>query len=164
MRAILLYLSLVGIPVLGVLGLLQVGQGLTPPISVGGIWIAELSPPAVDDPSCGGPLRRAHGLVVTISQSGTHLRLTFNDEQRTTLVGKLQDLNLTAEVPRQSAAPAATPANHEVAAIQVQARVERQTEIVRLSGGLTLNACSRGATIPFTATRQRGAHQTTGGQ
>jgi hypothetical protein len=37
MRSVVLYIVLVGVPLLGILGILQVGQSLTPPISLSGI-------------------------------------------------------------------------------------------------------------------------------
>lgn len=42
MRAVLLYALLVGGPVLGLLGILEAGERLVPPRSVGGSWSVEL--------------------------------------------------------------------------------------------------------------------------
>ena len=47
MKTLLQYLVLVGIPILGVLGILRMGQGLTAPQAVSGIWQVTPSGPAL---------------------------------------------------------------------------------------------------------------------
>src|SRR5205814_10629530 len=82
MRVVLLYLGLVGLPVLGILVLLQVGQTLSAPISLAGTWNAQLSPKSEATAADLGLLPRP--MVLTITQSGSVVFLVFDDVKRTT--------------------------------------------------------------------------------
>jgi hypothetical protein len=62
MKTVLLYLGLVGLPLLGVLGILQVGRGLTAPPAFGGTW--RLAAAASED-GCTLPAAPLH-----VAQSG----------------------------------------------------------------------------------------------
>ncbi|MEP7324688.1 MAG: hypothetical protein ABI836_01960 [Gemmatimonadota bacterium] len=72
MRGVVIYLLLVGIPVAGVIGVLEVGRRITPPPFLGGTWALAISA----DSSCGGPAP-ADSLTMVISQSGTHIAVNF---------------------------------------------------------------------------------------
>jgi len=153
MKAVLQYVVLVGIPVLIVVGLLQIGEHfLRAPASVGGAWELELMPQSVNDLSCGDLPFQADQPVLTISQSGPQLRLSFNDEHHTTLAGQLKDLTITAEVVAPSR-PAESP-------LALRATVDRQTEPNRFQGTLTAAPC--GTTLSLTATRRPESDQLTG--
>ena len=99
MRVLLLYLGLVGLPVLGILGLLQVGRTLSAPISLAGTWNAQLSPKS--EATAAGPGLLPRPMVLTITQSGSDVILVFDDVQRTTLVGKIQGATIDASAVRQ---------------------------------------------------------------
>src|SRR6267378_4265967 len=94
MRAVLLYLVLVGLPVLGIFGLLRVGQTLSAPISLAGRWNAQLSVASPLGSSVGDPLIHPGPTVLSITQSGPQVFLTFDDIQKTTLIGNVQDLTI----------------------------------------------------------------------
>jgi hypothetical protein len=162
MRAILLYILLVGIPVLGVVGILRLGQGLRPPTSVGGTWVVEIGRPAVEAPSCIAEHLGSHHLVLSISQSGTHLLVTLSGEKRTTLEGEIKDGSITAGSHRRLGAGAEAP-GEDVAAIGFHATVDRREKTDRLLGMLTFSESMTRAAAPFIAMRQPGIDHTTGG-
>ncbi len=154
MKSIFLYAFLVGVPILGLLGILRLGEGLTPPVSVGGAWSVEVSSQTVvDDSACGNSLIHSDQPVLSISQSGPRLLLTFNNAEKTTLAGEIHDVTITAGVGPESAPTAAKASDDDVGAIHLEASLDRQTEPDRLLGALTLTECH--TTAPFTAVRQQ---------
>src|SRR5437867_885313 len=100
MRPVLLYMFLVGVPVLAVSGNLRVGERLRPPIFVGGTWNIEQTANTGTDFSCGDSLISPNRTVLTISQSGSHLTLMLNDENRTTFAGEIRDASIIATIAR----------------------------------------------------------------
>ena len=159
MKAVLPYLLLVVIPVLGVFALLQAGERLTAPVSVGGTWNLEINPQVAGSPACTGLSIRSEQPLLTISQSGPHLRLTFNDEGNTMLVGQIDDMTIVANVIRHPAAGDAR--DNQTAVIHLEAVVDRHPEPDRLEGTLIMNGCL--VSVPFTAVRQPVARDSRGG-
>jgi len=158
MRPIILYLVLVGLPVLGILGLLQVGQTLSAPISLGGKWSAQLTPP---DPRelVGEDWLLRHGpTTLNITQSGPNLLLSFEDDPKSTFVGNVRDVTINADLVRQGTATS----NGRVA-IYFHATVDLQTEPDRFVGVLILDDGSLRTEVPLTAARQSGVHRANGG-
>lgn len=142
MRLPLLYLLLIGMPVLGILGLLRLGRDLTPPLSVRGSWVAQLDRRALGEMRCDEALG-CDQTILTISQSGTHLLITLNDKRATTFDGQIQEAAVIAE----ARSPLAT------AAIHLQAEVDRQTDPQRLQGVFILQGSPSSIQVPFVATR-----------
>ncbi|MGA2736403.1 MAG: hypothetical protein ABSG65_03010 [Bryobacteraceae bacterium] len=87
---VIAYLLLVGVPVMGLLGILEAGRGIPAPLSIAGDWAIEFSPAA----HCGALLRQPG---FTISQSGTEALVTLNDGRATTLEGTVNGGVLTAK-------------------------------------------------------------------
>lgn len=139
------YLLMVGLPILGVFGLLQIGQQLTPPVSVGGDWLIEVTPAAGANAICGQFLIQADRPRLTILQSGPRLVLTFNDAAKTALPGSIDDLTLTATTPD----------------IRVTTSVDRQIEPNRLHGKIAFSNCAE--SVPFQAVRQTAVKKSAGG-
>jgi hypothetical protein len=84
-KALALYLVLVGIPVLGVSTIVRMGEKITPPVSVGGIWRAQARP----DSSCQDePF--PDSLVMNVAQSGPQLIVHLNARTRP-LIGAVDD-------------------------------------------------------------------------
>ena len=143
MKTVATYFFLVGLPVLGVLLVLRLGQNLTPPISVGGAWLMEAPTQMLIESGCTIAPEGVEPLTLTISQSGPNLVLTLDTNPRTTLAGVITDARVVANTPRASANAWAT---------QLEATLDRQTDPDRLSGSLTVSGCS--TAISFTAIRQ----------
>jgi hypothetical protein len=89
-RALGSYLIFVGIPVLGILGLLQIGKTATAPASVGGVWNLTIVRDAWDCESA--PIKTQ---VMQISQSGRFIVITLGN-QSSTLTGEIKELAISA--------------------------------------------------------------------
>ena len=162
MRSVFLYLFLVGVPVLAISGVLRVGQRLRPPVFVGGTWSVERPWKTDPDSSCGYSLINSERTVLTISQSGTRLLLTLNDENRTTLAGEIRDATITAAIARLASDTSMEAQGISGASIQLHATVERESGSDRLLGALTFDDCPTSTVTSFSAQRQ--AAKTTQGQ
>jgi hypothetical protein len=149
MKSALLYLVLVGIPIVGVFGIVRLGRDLKPPISVGGVWNIEGSPRPAGVLPCNN--FGSDPLILTISQSGSHLALKFNDPNETKLSGEINDAVISAR--SQEGQTASRPAS----VLQLQARVDRQPGLHVLQGVLTSPNCPPGRQLSFRAVRQRKA-------
>ena len=160
MKALLLYVVLVGIPVVGVCSLLRFGEALTAPIPVGGVWIAETTSRDLCDRSCGGLKIPSDQLALSISQSGTYLVLTLNDRKRTALAGRIDNSTIVAAGETRSTS--VDPSTDNEATIGLRARVECQDGADRLIASLTIEGCEPAVEFSFTAIRQAGARRTSG--
>jgi hypothetical protein len=85
---------MVGVPVLGLLGILEAGRGIRAPRSVGGEWSLTVDPVT----GCANPpgsilWQRAFN----ISQSGTEALITLSDGRATTLEATVNGTTLTAK-------------------------------------------------------------------
>jgi hypothetical protein len=162
MKAILLYMILVGVPVLGILGLLRVGQRVSAPISLVGKWSAQLTPPNPQDLAGDDSLLRPGSTSLRISQSGSHLLLSFGDGQNTTFVGNIQDMTINAGLVRKG--DTGPDRSDRTTAAKLNARVDRQTDPDRLVGIVIFDYGSISTEVLLTATRQNGVSKSTGEQ
>ena len=83
---------LVGLPVLGLFGILEVGRSLAAPLSIGGEWTLEFDPAA----NCGGPARLRQP-ALNISQSGTSALIALNDGRTTTIDASIDGSTVAAK-------------------------------------------------------------------
>lgn len=153
MRLVIAYLILVGLPVLGVIGVLRVGGTLRPPLSVAGSWrveqVGQAKGPCADE----APLDHSEPLVLSISQSGSHLSLSFNNKSKARLEGEIQSTSLNAN--SQNGSGVSNPSERETAnIIGLQASINQQTEPARLHGTLSFSKCPTEPGVTFLATRQ----------
>jgi len=89
------YLLLVGVPVLGLLGILEAGRGIPAPLSIGGDWTLEFDPAA----QCATGPSGLRQPALNISQSGTGALITVNDGHTTMLEATISGATLTAKSP-----------------------------------------------------------------
>ena len=92
------YVLLVGIPLLGVVGVLAAGRRLAAPISIAGGWDFQITSSAIQPRSCIGRFVFARPTVLDISQSGTYLTLTLNSQPKLDLEGTLQGKTISANL------------------------------------------------------------------
>jgi len=83
---------LVGLPVLGLLGILEAGRTLAAPPSIAGEWTLEFG--SVSNCAALGRLRQP---ALTISQSGASALITLNDGHASTLEATINGPTLTAK-------------------------------------------------------------------
>src|SRR3954469_23378219 len=90
-RIAVAYLCLVGVPLLGVLGVLRAGQRLAAPVAVNGTWTVQADLSGLGGTACTQLLAEVRQPFLSVAQSGGHLVLTFNNAQRTAITGTLDD-------------------------------------------------------------------------
>lgn len=139
------YVLLVGVPLLGLAGVLKAGHALTAPISVGGAWTLETSPAT----SFGQTLRNS---VLTISQSGSELVVSLNNGWTTTGAGTLAGDVIDAAMPLPAAV--AGPCGSD-ATLAVKAMVDSKAEPRTLHGTISIKGCvSPDTELDYSAVRQ----------
>jgi len=162
MKSILLYVVLVGLPLLGIVGLLQVGQSLSAPISLAGKWNVQLVPAQPQGPARQDGVLRASPGTLSITQSGPNLRLSFDHTPSPTFEGSIRDVTINATVLDRRTAAMPNPANYTAAPIAFRATVDRQARPERLFGILIFGDGPSRAEVRLTATRQREDREATG--
>jgi hypothetical protein len=152
-KLIVVYICLVGTPLLGLLGILRAGQHLTPPASVGGAWYLEADSGALASGPCRDLLASVSQPFLSIYQSGTELVFSLNNPQKTTLPGTIQGAELTMS--REDAPVSeATGACTDPQSIQLHATVANQGGQRVLMGTLAIQGCAACQPIQFRAVRQ----------
>src|SRR5687767_11211850 len=144
MRSLMLYVALVGGPLLVLLAIFQAGDGLVPPRSVGGSW--DLAAPIV------GPIAACAGAGpsgaadVRIIQSGVWLVVRLGADDGLQLAAELDGAQLTGRAATR-AAPGCPGGRLELRAIL-------DADAARISGTLALADCAACGEVPFQARRR----------
>jgi hypothetical protein len=148
------YILLVGLPLLGLAGILRSGRGLIAPISVDGVWKIEADAGRLATLSCDQSQSFSSSPVsVVISQSGKSLVLTFNDASKTVSSGVLEGKNLKASVVLERD-PSSKSGCRDDQAVTLTATVDPNSEPRSMSGLLSVNACPSCVPVKFHAVRQ----------
>lgn len=135
MKTAALYLALVVAPLLGVVGVLQIGGLVEPPPSVGGTWrLTE------------GALCAAPGRTFRVEQSGAFVQLLLPG--RADLPARLAGDRFTAE----GGALASVSPGCSSGAVRVEARVGEDVS-ERIAGRIGIPGCSGCPMRPFVAVR-----------
>ena len=151
MRHLISYLLFVGIPLLGLLGVLQLGRGIEAPRAVHGRWA--VAPMPASGRVCTRYLLSEADSTLTISQSGRQLTATLGPRGDVALRGTLAGDQVTLEGVIQ---PEATPRHVacEVGdTLWLTARVAAGAESRRLHARLWSSACADCPAVGFTASR-----------
>ncbi len=153
MKAFLLYLSLVGLPLAGVFGILRIGSQIEAPPRIGGVWQAAaapsmpLAPPCVDLPS--------QVDAFELTQSGVYVEVSLRDPSRTRLDARLQGIRLSgwaARLPLLGAARLACPDSP----LELAADLVSDGHVSQLVGTLWAGGCAACAPVAFRAERITG--------
>ena len=151
-KLIAAYVLLVGVPLLGLLGILRAGQRLAAPVSVGGTWNLEDDLTPLAGSGCRGAFAKISQPFFAISQSGSQLTFTLNNPERTILPGTIRQSTVTMGS-ESSAGDASGECSHPQA-IRFQAALSRQGLQRSLTGRLSIAGCPDCPGIPFRAVRQ----------
>jgi hypothetical protein len=135
LKTIVLYLLMVGIPLLGVLMILKLGSGLKAPTSVGGDWQLAVA----DSPGCLLPGAAAEPTVLRITQSGADLQLSLRDQPGPKLAARLDGQSIRVVSTKREDI------------LGLAAMINREAEPDQLHGEITLDGCA--APVSFSATR-----------
>ena len=84
---------MVGLPVLGLLGVLEAGRHIPAPLSIGGEWTLVADPAWQCGGPAGAPLRQ---LTFNVSQSGTEALITLSDGRATAIEAVVAGRTVTA--------------------------------------------------------------------
>ncbi|HEV2175793.1 MAG TPA: hypothetical protein VGW33_01095 [Terriglobia bacterium] len=151
-KLVAVYLGLVGVPLLGLLGVLRVGRRLAAPISVGGSWNLQADFRTLTEAPCRELLSSINQPFLSISQSGANLVFTLNNSQKTTVVGTLNRTTLAMGGAEPLSSPSRTCADPQ--AIYLAATVSTQGKNRVLTGTLGISGCASCAPVSFHAVRQ----------
>jgi len=148
-RLVVSYILLVGIPLLGVMGVLGAGRRLTPPISVAGTWDFQIDPKATLATSCFAGPGFTRSNVFSISQSGRYLTLKIDSQPWTSLTGTLDGKTVVANL----SLPLTAPCNG-ASGVLLTAEIEPQTLPRVMAGTLEFDGCPSCASAHFQAVRR----------
>jgi len=147
------YILLVGLPLLGLVGVLRSGRGLVAPISVDGVWKFVTDGPNPPAGMCGKSLASIQDSLVTISQSGSRLTLTLNNGSTATGSGVIERTSLNATVPL-SWQPMNEPGCGSNTVVMLSATVNPKAEARAMQGTISVNDCASCSTVNYQALRQ----------
>jgi hypothetical protein len=143
---LLSYILLVGVPFLGLAGVLKAGRALRAPVSVDGNWILETNTSAL----CGQGLQKS---VLSVSQSGKGFIVSLD---KTTGVGTLAETTMDATL-----ALPATAADHcgNDATLLLHAVIDPKAETRTMLGTISVNDCPSCPQVSYRAVRQTSARK-----
>jgi hypothetical protein len=150
LRPLVLYPLLVGVPALGVAGVLRAGARLQAPPAIGGAWSVEAAARPADT-ACASRYAPAE---LRVSQSGVHLTLTWG---KATLRGRIADGALTAVEARDGGGCADGP-------LRIDVPLSRERRPGTLRGTVSVEGCADCPRVPFDATRKAPAPTRGGGR
>lgn len=136
------------LPVLGLVGILKSGRGLSAPFSVDGAWKIEPRNPSAS--SCGSLLSSISNAPLSISQSGKSLVVSLSGGTKTS-TGTLDGKIVTAQFPGIDKSSTALCGEH---GLNLTATLDPTAEPRTLSGTLSFDDCPSCAPMEFRAVRQ----------
>ncbi len=146
-RALLLYVGLVGLPSLGVAGIIRVGERVTPPMAVGGRWIVTFAEGTSPASGCFATESVAETSPFTLVQSGTHVTVTIGEPASTSGDGRLHGERLEVTLP----APRGANACESKTPTTLAATIGRDESRQSMAGELVRPGCSVCPPLAFRA-------------
>lgn len=155
MRHVLAYLLVVGGPLLGLLGVLRVGQNIRAPRAVHGAYVLQVADSASLRPQpCLRYLLSGTDSTLHIAQSGAQLAGTLGPEKNVALRGALDgdSLRLTGAIDAATVPDSVTCAAGDT--LYLAAHASRDERVKRIDGAVT--GCAACGAIGISAQRPRG--------
>lgn len=150
-RFVAAYLLLVGLPLLGLAGVLKTGRTIVAPISVNGMWKLEIENSPLTSQPCQTVITSLQHSAIAISQSGRQLAINFGGDSRMTASGTINDRDLTADI---ATAPSAAEAQCATdGGLRLAATLDPKATGV-LIGTLSVNGCPSCSPVKFRAELQ----------
>ena len=151
-KFLIAYLLLVGLPLLGLAGILKAGRTLSTSISVDGNWKFETDPAKLAALPCMQSFTSLQDSVVNISQSGKELVLLRDQGGKTAGSGVIEDTTVTAMLPQPVASlgEGACQSN----GLRLLATVDPKAKPKSMVATVSLNGCASCTAIEFRAVRQ----------
>jgi hypothetical protein len=138
MKAIITYLILVGLPILGILGVLQIGSDLIAPVSVGGVWEVTMTSQSPMNVNCGRLQTADKPMQMNVIQSGPFLVLQLDGSEQIVLEGTLSDTTLAASTKAGGSRPSS---------LQIQAVIDSLAQPDQMHGTMLDIQCSQVITL-----------------
>jgi hypothetical protein len=150
---ILAYIFLVGLPIVGLLGVLKSGRGLKAPLSIDGVWQLQADPTQLAALPCGKALTDNPDTALAISQSGLNFTLSFANGPKSISSGVLDGTAIKASItPAGDWSAQQTCGNDRE--LTLIATLDPQANPHSLAGELSVANCSECKSVPFHATQQ----------
>lgn len=148
----LLYLLLIGLPLLGAILVLRLGKSIDAPHSVKGRWSLETQGRIASALECRAPTGDKEKCTLDVTQSGSQLRLSLQgarDIQPLAFKGALEGTDVEARAKSRAAS------GRRPAAETVQLRADLETATPeKLEGQLEIGGCPEPVRVQFRATRE----------
>lgn len=149
MRAIILYMLLVGLPLAGIAQVIYMGQSLKGPASVGGSWLLDQR---IHTQPCAKALMLSSNAKLTIMQSGPYLNIRL-DEKENTFSGHLGGVTISGHGDNFIRPQASGKDCNGYGGIDLTATIVKEQGEERLFGFLKVNNCEPCEPIQFSAVR-----------
>jgi hypothetical protein len=140
----------VGLPLLGLVGILRSGRSLTAPFSVDGAWKIESGAGRLPASPCGNFLSSVSNAPLSISQSGKSLVVTLSGGTKAT-TGTLEGKTIKAQFTGADKSGAAACGD---GSLTLAATLDPLAEPRTLSGTLSVEGCGSCTPLEFHAVRQ----------
>ena len=158
---VLAYILLVGVPIVGLLGVLKTGRKLAAPISVDGAWRLEADAAKLSTLPCGKALAESTDAALAISQSGTNFTVSFVNGPKSAGAGTLVGTSLNASLAPSPEWQAKSDCSAD-RKMTLVATVDPNATPRSLAGFLSASDCPSCSAVEFRAVRQtpakKGAH------
>ncbi len=141
------YILLVGLPLLGLAGVLRSGRNLAAPISVDGTWTVQGVTKTLGGHACAALLSSS---ALSISQSGKILTFSLGTA-RPAFSGTIEGRDLKASLPMGDSAHAGCAGNQ---VLVLTAVVDPKSDPRSLTGTLSIDGCPSCLPVEFRALRQ----------
>jgi hypothetical protein len=145
---VIAYILLVGLPLLGLVGVLRSGRSLNAAFSVDGSWKVQLEAAHASAAPCGDFLSSVSNSPVSISQSGTSLVIGLGGQ---TTIGTLTGKTIKAQFAGAENPNASDCRDRSLA---LTATLDPLSEPRTLRGTLSVEGCESCAPVEFRAVRQ----------
>ena len=155
MKIILLYVTLVGVLLVVLLGILRIGEKLNAPINVSGKWEINDDFVKIISESCTPLTFHKEKPRLIVEQSGIYLKAKFNDENKTEMSGKLENNKMVfsqiIQANRDSAKTCGNSLNAELSVNVIQSETDQD----ELSGEWHTPNCTTCGQIKFSAVKDQ---------
>lgn len=159
---IIAYILLVGLPLLGLIGVIKTGRRLSAPISVDGTWKLDPTDKLLSGP-CVKPLSSLQSSTMTISQSGKNLVLALGEGPKGVGSGTIEGTRLNGTMPIDNDTAPADPSCGVNSVLALTANIDPKAQPRAMTGTIQVVGCSSCATMSYHSVRQsqaspRGRH------
>jgi hypothetical protein len=154
MKIILLYITLVGVLLAVLLGILKVGEKLQAPINVSGKWIINDDFTKAVANSCAPVTFHKDEPLLSIEQSGIYLNASFNDINKTEMSGKLENNKMVFNQVIQAKKDSAKKCGNDLLT-ELSITVIQNDTTDALSGTWKTPNCSKCGEIKFSAIKKQ---------